>query len=374
MMVPYICIYIISILMCGFFSYFGKKQKYSQQIFLLLCGALYSLLCGLRASSVGYDTDNYYLIFKSFSSHSELWKVYASYLEPGFVLLNFIIIKLGGDIHVLLLCCSTFIVYSTLLFLYRYAKRFYFSVFILVSFPFFLSSMDILRFFLAISIYFYAVKYAIEKKPLRYILITLLAAQFHKMLYLFVLFYFFIKLKWGKIAITITLIFTTMLLIMPNSFVAIVSDILGRYNIYANENAWAGMFSGGVKTAVMYAVIYIIYLKVHHKCEKIGNEREQAEDNFFHSSMVVLLISSVVFINMGLMIRMILAMQPFMAVAIGNVTGVYSDEQCKFGIHPPFYRLPLFKAVMIGICLLYYIFLLWSNWQNVIPYIPYWLE
>ena len=188
-MVPYICIYITIIVLCICFSYFGKNNPHSKKVCLFTIGIMLSVLTGCRASTVGYDTLNYVKMFKAYAGNSDMRKIYVSYLEPGYSLLSNVIIKMGGDIHTLFIVSSLFIVFTALIFLYRYSKSFYFSVFILSSFPYFFSSMDILRFFLGVSIWLWAIKFAIEKKPIKYILITLVAAQFHKMIYVFILFY-----------------------------------------------------------------------------------------------------------------------------------------------------------------------------------------
>ena len=205
-MVPYICIYITIIVLCICFSYFGKNNPHSKKVCLFTIGIMLSVLTGCRASTVGYDTLNYVKMFKAYAGNSDMRKIYVSYLEPGYSLLSNVIIKMGGDIHTLFIVSSLFIVFTALIFLYRYSKSFYFSVFILSSFPYFFSSMDILRFFLGVSIWLWAIKFAIEKKPIKYILITLVAAQFHKMIYVFILFYLFNKDKSFNRYFTINLV------------------------------------------------------------------------------------------------------------------------------------------------------------------------
>lgn len=373
-MAPYISLYVMVILLSLGSAYFGKNNDRNKKWFILVVGITYAILCGCRAGSVGYDTENYVNMFKAYSGQTDMWKIYISYLEPGYTLLSNVVIKLGGDIHVLLLTCSTFIVFSALIFIYRYSRSFYYSVFVFLSFPYILSSMDILRFFLGVSVWLWAVKYAIERKPIRYILITLLAAQFHKMIYIFLLFYFLTSIKWGKLAFGIAGSITAIFVFAPTTVTSFVSGLMGRYDAYGSVNAWVGMFSGGIKTAIMYSIVYIIYIIMYRRTVVVETGEDVSRENFFHSSMIILLMSSIAFTNMGLMVRMILAMQPTMAISLGNVFGEYTEEQVEYANAKSFSEVPAMKAIMMVICIFYFGFLMWSNWGNTVPYVPYWME
>lgn len=326
-----------------------------RRLYLLVTAVQLGLICGFRSTEMAYDTNAYKLLFDLCPDNWKNIFEESSYVEVGFRVLCSIIKIYGGDYQTMLIITSLFVMGSCCIFIYRHSKDVVLSVFIIISFPFFYSSFDIIRHFLATAFLLLGYKYVVERKPIRFLLFIFIGSLFHSIAWLFLPFYFLRKLKWNRISAGITAIVTVILYI----YIAPVADWISSMMDKGVESGWIDSFGGGIKTAIMYGVVLLIAIAAYLLL------KDKNEDDASALSYVVLMfVFSILFINARMMTRMIMTEVALIAIAIPQLL-----DKARTSSHRDHLIL---KLGFIAIGFIYHAFLLLSNWQNVIPYIPYW--
>lgn len=342
----------------GYFSMDELDQnKRKKKIYLILTALQLGLLCGLRSEVMAYDTWAYRQIFDMCPDtwgtilHNE------TYVEFGFGFLCSLIKILGGNFQVLLLISGLFVMASCCIFIYRHSNNVMLSVFIIISFPFFYSAFDIIRHFMATAFLLLGYKYVEERKPIKYLIFILLGSLFHIVSLLFLPLYFIKKIKWNWITALGAAITTALLYVLIEPVAILIGNLLGKSNGIAS--GWIGSFGGGIRTALMYAAIMVIAAWAYYRL------RNRTRDDMTVMIWVLLMLMfSILFINARMMTRMIMTMVPFVAIAIPRLL---DHKRMKSAMD---YWILTGGFLVIGV--IYHAFLLLTNWQHVVPYVPFW--
>ncbi len=329
-----------------------KKKK----IYLIVTALQFGLVAGFRSVENGYDTINYQTMFNDCYTLIEYMFVSTGMVEVGFsALCSFIKINDGG-FQLLLIITSLFIMGSCCLFIYRSSKNVLLSVFIVICFPFYYSSFDIMRHFISVAFLLLAYKYFEEKSFIKYAAVLLIGSLFHKIALAFILFYFLRYVRWNWKTISLVAVGTVVFLFYAKPILLFLTGLIGKEYIVRN---WVGQFVGGVRTAIMYGCILTIAVIAYFNI-KDRNESEKIALNF----VVLMFLSSVFFLNARLFIRLIMTCIPLMAVALPQLINKERMKSRKL------YYLLMTGFVAIGLA--YHSFLLLDNWQKVVPYVPFW--
>lgn len=337
----------------------SKASSNSKILYLIITTIYFGLLCGFRDLSVGWDTNTYYeeFVVRLPGSFWEL-KNYNGRLEPGFVLFSLIVKIFGGSYQSFLIFSSLFVVGSACLFIYRHSTNVLFSIFILLCFPYYYSSFDIIRHFMATSFILLGYKYVLDRSFIKYLLFVFLAYQFQKSSVVFILLYFIPQIKFNKLTLLISIVCTVFAyfsfdIIFSSSLFAFLGYDMSVYEGWFNSEA------GGIKTAIMYFMVYIIaYLAYKNLRCKTSVE----ETGIIY--ILILLMFSIVFIRNHMIIRFIMSFIAFLSIYVPIILDK-SKARSKQKV-----SLLLKSFVFIG--LVYHAFMLLTSWQKVVPYIPYW--
>ena len=129
------------------------------------------------------------------------------------------------------------------------------------------------------------------------------------------------------------------------------------------DEGWYGEADGGWGTAILYLVLFVTCW-LAYKNRRKNNEKTNA------SIFCVLLFfeASVLFLNARMAVRLIMALAALLTISIPTI--LY-DKNTRL-INKP--RQFIYNAIIIATGLFYHGFLLWSSWQNVVPYVPYWIN
>lgn len=337
----------------------SRASSKSKITYLVLTAIYFGLLCGFRDLSVGWDTNTYHEEF-IVRLPDNLWELenYAGRLEPGFVVLSLIVKLLGGGFQSLLIVSSLFIMGSACYFIYRHSTNVLLSVFILLCFPFYYSSFDIIRHFIATAFILLGYKYVLNRSFIKYLLFVLLAYLFQKSSAIFILLYFIPLIRFNKLTLFLSLLCTVLAyfsfdIIFSSSLFSFLGYDMSAYGDWFNSDA------GGTKTAIMYFVVFLI---AYFAYKNLRN-REVVDDTALLYIMFLFLFS-IVFTKNRMIIRFIMSFIAFLAIYMplllrGNAV---KSRQLK--------TLLLCGFVIIG--LVFHAFMLMTSWQKVVPYIPYW--
>lgn len=342
-----------------------KKQSYLIFVTLFL-----GLIAGFRSLSVGYDTYSYSLIF------DEIWigslkqiLDSASRLELGFVIWCAIIKGLGGGYQWLLISTSLFIMASFSIFVFRHSKSILWSIFVLLCFQYYYSSFDIMRHFMATSFLLLGYKYVEQRRIVPFLLYILLGSLFHKVAFIFIMFYFIPLIKWNKVMVFIGIIAILILNLFVSRFSVELGLLLGKGDYTQSHDGlqWVGAYSGGEKTFFLFLIVFLLMYYAYGINSKLHLVNEKT-NNISLTLCFLMVMFSFFFINAMIMTRFIMTSSAFLAIALPNI--LIPDGQSAIS-HSKLKKIALI-VVFLGIT--YNIFLLSMNWQNIVPYIPFWQQ
>lgn len=216
----------------------GKKVNY---IFWTLSMIVLMLIFGFRECGVGVDDNSYKRIFEEVSHYGVLGQFFRTTMEPGYLTLNYIVSLFTDNFQVML-----FITAAIPIFLYYKALEYesdkismFWGVF-LTGTLLFIYFCGITRLFIASSIIAYGFRFVLEKKPIKYIIIVLIATSFHySAIFMMFLLYFAIEKEDAKksnlkLIILITIVMPLIIYIVTTHIFPNMGD---RYQGYTDGSS-----------------------------------------------------------------------------------------------------------------------------------------
>lgn len=176
-----------------------KRDNIFIYLFFIACLAIFSSLAGFRPiDDFSIDTESYISFFLSISRQDEI-DMANELMEPGFVLLTFIISRFTDNFHIYL--SLLFFLFNSILFIFwkylaSYLKIQNYSIFLLLLFGFTLSSnwynnfcYNGLRQGIAAPLIYISILKVIDKKYIKSLFFFIIALLFHKSALLVLIFY-----------------------------------------------------------------------------------------------------------------------------------------------------------------------------------------
>ena len=259
-------IYLLNFISIPIYDLLIKNKKklvflVATQIFLILA---------LRADTLGVDLDNYKQFYEFYQtlSFGEIIRgfrpiggsAHAFGVESGYVLLNWIIGRMGFSFHSFLVIYAAIVVTSISVFIYRYCDNVALGFATFISLGAFLSLFGILRQSLALAVFLFAIP-ALEKRRFwRYLILVVIAGLFHQSLFLAIALYFIAKLKASKtlyiIFIGASVALTVITPLLYNKLIFPILVKLDRY-YYINDFEWNNMFA----VMILLALVFMFFFK-----------------------------------------------------------------------------------------------------------------
>jgi len=173
------------------------KTNNSKKYFCILVFVLFSLIQGLRGNTVGNDTSNYIKFFELSKnmSFTDIFLMRHWVIEPGYGLLMKICSIIHFSPQMFLLVVAIIINGGLMYFIYKNSDNPFISVIIFMGVEFFTLSFTALRQMIAVILILNSYKFIKQQKIVKFILMVLLAASFHKSALIFLPIYFLKDLK-----------------------------------------------------------------------------------------------------------------------------------------------------------------------------------
>ena len=248
-MLPYL--FILGFVM---FWIFLEKKSLNRKAFWIPLSVL-TIFASIRSYLVGTDTGSYTANFRN-SLHPEYY-YFRDGVEYGYQLLEYYLLHITNNYFWLFLSCSIIVVGSYLYILKKQSTDYFLSVFIFITFGFYLFYFNGLRQGLAMAIVALATPYLINKNFIKFSLIIILASFFHKTALIMFVFYFIIHLKF-KLELKAIFIFLGSFFISGP-----MVKYLGSFNEKYSSYAEVSEIKGGYLTLLFYFLIsvgsYIFY-------------------------------------------------------------------------------------------------------------------
>lgn len=162
--------------------------------------------------------------------------------------------RLTGIVNVFFVVNSFICIYFIYKTIIKYSLDPWLSLLFFICFPlFFLNSLSVIRFFTALTITFYAFKYIEQKKPIKYVMVILLASLFHKSALIAGVFYAARYIKLGSAKVLGIFVSLPILAEITNNLVV---KYLPQYAIYTE----ATQIQEGTKAIIFLVVIALLGL------------------------------------------------------------------------------------------------------------------
>lgn len=151
--------------------------------------------------------------------------------EVGFNALVAVLYYISGYENFLLVF-AVFSFFTLLFFLkgiYEQSDYFAFSFFLFMAFGFYFHTFNTVRYYLALAIALYSIKYVLKKEWGRFILLVLLGSTFHKSLLVIIPLYFLASLKWKKWQLVCMAAFCSTFFFMQDFYLKLVVILYPSY-------------------------------------------------------------------------------------------------------------------------------------------------
>ena len=229
-------------------------------IFLCVSGAALTLFAALRGSSVGIDYQMYEEYFRSMREGGAAFLLSGDNqyrVEWGYSLLNYLVSLVSGDVRVFMAVAAVLIMGLTCVFIAKYSPSWWLSVYVFLSFGFFNNSLCFIRQSIATAFFLFAIPFLKEKKLLPYLVVVVLAASFHKALFIMVVLYFIAHIPVNWKSLTAYGVLTALILIFSWPIFNFITQFVYQY--YATESGLYYMQGRDWQTAFV-PVVYMLVI------------------------------------------------------------------------------------------------------------------
>lgn len=281
-----------SLIILGFLLYYNGKSNTRDNIYLVISFGIFNFLVANRAVTVGNDSIVYANLFNTISQ-SNMATLETRY-EKGFVYLNKILSFIWDDPQILLIVSSLIVMISFGVFIKRYSQNIWLSVMLFFTFGYYSGSTNTIRQYIAVSIILWAYKYVFEKKLMKFIILVLLATQFHSTAIIFLAAYPLSKLKLNKKKTLGMLGATGVLYIGFDLVLQIFLIIFPTYSYYINSEYMTGEVRlASIMNLLVLLIIGILYwiTKDNKKIKILNSDKDNILEVYMLMSILITFIS-----------------------------------------------------------------------------------
>lgn len=209
------------------------KFKNADKLFLSIAFFQLFLFLALRDKNVGTDLKNYIPFFWNTSVLP--WSdISVINFEIGFKIYNMIISTIFGYKVQIFLAITAFIcLIGVINYIKKNSKNYLLSIFIYITFNFYIFTFSGLRQAIAMSILMLSFEFVKKRKFVKFLLMVILASLFHKSALIFLVVYFIANVKINKKYIVYATSIAAILFIFK-SFIVDIMINLGGYSVYAD--------------------------------------------------------------------------------------------------------------------------------------------
>lgn len=223
---------------------------------LLVAGAMLMLvlISGLR-SGIG-DT---YVYKQIYASNDFTWKYVLSEKDIGFGVLQMILKTISDDPQLLLFTAALITNVLIIYVLYKHSRMIDISLYVYITGGLFLVSMNGMRQLLAAAIAFLAIKFLVEGKFKRYVLVIIFASLFHQSALILLPIYFLVKVRaWSKATLGL-LILAVLIVTGYERFTAVLFTAIEDTQ-YADYTTFDEGGASAIRVVVQAAPLFIAFI------------------------------------------------------------------------------------------------------------------
>lgn len=338
-----------------------KNNDKKNKLTIVLGFGMLALFAMFHAETVGNDTKNYVIAFDA-ARNSGISNSYWGF-EIGFIYLLRILSRISSNPQILFIIVGAFSYFSFSRFVLKYSKIPWLSTYLFFTLGFFDFSLSGIRQLISIAILLFAFDFIIQEKPIKFIIMLLIAALFHNGAWAFLFAYIIAKFKTKKQYISVLSIITIIVYFIFNKFFDLLLIIFPKYNYYIGDTYTDGItrIATILKTAVLLLMLIMdIFASKSHKSYE-EKRIDKIMFNYCATSIAILILSTnaVAIERSGLIYNM------FFIVYYPNIIKGLKN--------------PKDKIFIISITVLLFYIYIWiiqiyrtPEWQTTYPFRFYW--
>lgn len=263
---------VLFILLYGAVCKITLPPRYTRLVFCLISALHIGAFHALRNPYVYPDNENYALAFERIAGFSlqENISVFGAYFNwgPGYVFLNYLLYKLSPNPEILFVTTSVLMVGAIIWVIFKCSYMPVVSVCLYLLYPLmFYQSLFVIRQHLAAAFIMLAVYY-MDKRKLS-VLLGLLAVSFHTSAIVFLLFFFFRRVKITKDTMSKITFYAILLVVGFNLALPYFMNVFSRYEHYADESG-----SSNIVPLFMIGALFLAHL-ANGTIKSINTEKDR---------------------------------------------------------------------------------------------------
>lgn len=356
-------IYLLSLAIISIIGLIFKcNQTKNKKIFFLIFSFLIlTTIAMLRSNSVGVDTRQYVRNFSNIASLGFLNITKIRY-EIGFSVLCLLLSYISSNSQILIMVTSLIINISIFRFIYKNSDNVVLSVICYIVLNFFFMYMNIMRQALAIAIILWGYDYLQKDRYITFIVIVLLATQFHTSAILAVILLILRICNFDKRFIKITLALSLLGFVFGRNIFLFISKISPRLYAYIGGDYDVSNYFGALINFMIYVFIFITGMIIIAKEEKSVFIDKKNKNNILIGIMGITCVLSALVMRVSIFNRFVPYFSIFVIIWLPNCLNMIKKSKTR-----------LFYSTIIIFTLLTYfvaIMVLRPEWYGVVPYIP----
>lgn len=210
-----------------------RKRFYT----VLVCGLVLLILMGLKASSVGTDTEAYRRSYEVMRYMSLSDFKYSIDSEVGFKVVQWFFFHIGFNWQSFLFIDSAFVVIAMGRFLYRYCINIFLGFYLYMTIGLFAMNMTGVRQSLAVAIVLIATEFAQKHKIIPFLILTIIAGTIHYSAFIFIPVYLVFLLKFRNKKQLLIVILSPVVVQLASS---VLLSVITRFAL--NKYTYSGYF------------------------------------------------------------------------------------------------------------------------------------
>lgn len=282
-MILYITVATVTVLLAGMVNNCPVTQPYRttrQQICNCVCIlSVFIILFALSACRLNVGND--YARYVEFM-HLVNCNAYVP-TEIGFNLLVKLIYGLSGfENYLLVFAVYAFVTTAVfLLAMYEQSDDFPLTFFLFMTLGYYFQSFSTVRYYLALAAAFYSMKFVLRRQWIRFLVIVLLGAAFHKSLLVVIPLYFLASVPWKKWQLAVAALFCTTFLFCQDFYLKVVVFLYPTYEDTEYLEGGTSYINILRCAAVLVFAVLVLYMQRHAQEERLTDDEEERRFWFY---------------------------------------------------------------------------------------------
>ena len=356
----------------------NKEINRGNKIFKISIFFILWILLAFKGNFIGSDTPSYIRVFNS----QIQWENNAGSLivnlfenntryETGYIIFNRLVSICTNNCQWIFIIIASFFVITCYKFIDKYSENVVLSVFLLVSLRFYYLFFSGLRQAIAMMICIIAFKYIKKRNIIKFILMVLLAMQFHTSAIIFILMYPLSHFRFNTKGIVVI---TAIMIIVLLCFNIVLSNVLNILPDYYEHYTTSVRFDAGNLGNILMSIIILLVIVMSffsgYNCVHKGNKdlyiKEYDENSMLSYMMLFSFWIAVISLKATTLERLYWYTWIFSIIYIPNVINTMTIKSTK-----KFFTVTIIVLSFIyNICLLKYR----PEWNCITPYSFFWQE